>query len=202
MFEWIRQITESLSYWSLALLMFLENVFPPIPSEIVMPAAGFAARSGEMSFWGVLIAGTVGSLIGTTLWYFAGRLLGEDRLYQWIERHGKWITVRRSEAENAVAWFRDWGAGAVFFGRMVPGVRTLISVPAGFVKMSFWRFVAYTTLGTAAWNVLLAWLGWLWRDNYEQVGDVVGWISMAVVAGMLLWWLIRLVRRNVSLNPS
>lgn len=202
MFDWITKLTESLSYWSLALLMFLENVFPPIPSEIVMPAAGFAARSGDLSFWGALIAGTVGSLAGTTLWYFAGRWMGERRLYQWIDRHGKWIAVRRSEAEHAVEWFRDWGAAAVFFGRMIPGVRTLISVPAGFAKMPFWRFLVYTALGTAAWNVLLAWLGWLWRDHYEQVGNVVSWIGLVVVGGMVLWWLVRLVRRNVSLSAS
>lgn len=202
MFDWITKLTESLSYWSLALLMFLENLFPPIPSEIVMPAAGFAARSGKLSFWGAMVAGTVGSLAGTTLWYFAGRWMGEQRLYRWIDRHGKWIAVRRSEAEHAVEWFGDWGGAAVFFGRIVPGVRTLISVPAGFAEMPFWKFLIYTTLGTAAWNVLLAWLGWLWRDNYEQIGDVVGWIGLAVVGGMLLWWLVRVVRRNASLNPS
>lgn len=202
MFDWITNITENLDYWSLALLMFLENIFPPIPSEIVMPAAGFTARSGRLSFAAAVAAGTVGSVLGTTMWYYAGRWLGEERLYRGIEKHGKWIAVKRREAQRAVRWFCRWGSIAVLIGRMVPGIRTLISVPAGFADMPLGRFLFFTTLGTVAWNTLLAWLGWLWRDNYQVVGDYVGWFSLAVISAFVLWWLVRMIRRRTWRNKS
>ncbi|MEX0938092.1 MAG: DedA family protein [Pirellulales bacterium] len=201
MFDWIKNITESLSYWSLGLLMILENVFPPIPSEVVMPSAGFAARSGQLSFVGVVAVGTLGSLLGTTPWYFAAKWLGEERLCRWIDAHGKWLAINRREMERAMKWFSRWGATAVFLGRMIPGLRTLISVPAGFAQMPFGRFLAFSALSSAVWNVSLAWLGWMWRDNYREIGTYVGWIGSAVISGIAIWWLARLARRRGWFGP-
>jgi len=196
MLQWITDITDSLSYWGVALLMFLENIFPPIPSEVVMPAAGFAARQGELSFFGVIVAGTLGSLAGTLPWYLAGRWIGEERLYAWIDKHGKWIAVNLRETKRAVKWFHRWGYATVLCLRMVPGLRTLISVPAGFAEMPFWKFLLFSAIGTTGWNLLLAWLGWLVRDNYHVIGQYIGWISAAIIASIVLWWVARLAKRR------
>lgn len=195
MFDWLTDVTGSLSYGMIALWMLLENIVPPIPSEVVMPAAGFAVRNGELTFLGVVLAGTIGSVVGAIPWYLAGRWCRQDALYRWFDRHGRKIAVKRSEIERGIEWFDRRGEWTVLVGRAVPGARTLISLPAGLARMPAGRFFLYTAIGSAAWNALLAWLGWLWRDQYRTIGDAVGWIALSVVAAAVCWWLVRLVRR-------
>jgi membrane protein YqaA with SNARE-associated domain len=131
MFDWITGLVERTGYVGIALLMLAENVFPPIPSELIMPLAGFAAAQGELGMAGVVAAGTAGALAGALLWYGLGRWVGLERLKRWAAEHGRWLTVSPDDLDRAAAWFGRHGGAAVLVGRLVPAVRTLISVPAG-----------------------------------------------------------------------
>ncbi len=134
-----------------------------------MPLAGFEAASGRLSFWAIVIAGTLGSMLGAVLWYAVGRVFGMTRFLSLIDRYGFWLTISRDEAERALAWFARWGMAAVFLGRLVPGVRTLISVPAGLAAMPLPLFLAVTALGSLVWVMLLTLAGYLLEANYERV---------------------------------
>ncbi|HEX6984559.1 MAG TPA: DedA family protein, partial [Planctomycetaceae bacterium] len=165
----------------------LENVFPPIPSEAILPGAGMAARQGELSLAGVILAASAGSLAGAVLWYYVGRWVGGARLRRWTERKGKYFGFSPKDVDRADAWFDRWGGAAVFVGRMVPGVRTLISVPAGLSGMPFGRFLAYSAAGTALWSTLLVFVGWWLGRSAKTVEQAIGWAGIAVIAGLALW---------------
>ena len=194
MFDWIVSLVTGGGLFSIALLMLIENVFPPIPSELVMPLGGFAAARGDLSLVGVIIAGTVGSVLGAALWYWIGLKVGEDRLKRFADRHGRLLTIDAATIETASGWFRRNGWAAVFFGRMIPGVRTFISVPAGVAGMPLLPFLAYTTVGSALWTALLAVAGYLLESQYERVAgwvDPVSWVVVAAIVGGYVWRLIR-----------
>ena len=131
MANWIIEFIGQQGYLGVALLMILENVFPPIPSELIMPFAGFVAARGDLNGVGVLLAGTVGSVLGTMPWYVAGRFLSVDRLKAWAGRYGRWLAMSPGDIEQAEHWFRRRGERAVFLGRMVPAVRSVISASGG-----------------------------------------------------------------------
>ena len=152
MFELITSLIAQTGYLGIALLMLAENLFPPIPSELIMPLAGFTAARGELSLLGVLLAGTIGSLAGALLWYEVGRRIGVERLRRWAGCYGRWFTMAPEQVDRAVAWFQRHGALAVLVGRLVPAIRTLISVPAGIAGMKLPAFLAWTTAGTALWT--------------------------------------------------
>ncbi len=199
MAEWVIGIVEKTGYAGIALLMFLENVFPPIPSELIMPLGGFAATGGELSFAWVCVYGTIGSVVGQLPLYYLGRVLGEERIKAFAERHGKWLLVSGEDVERASAWFDRHGGQAVLFCRVVPGVRSLISIPAGIRKMNLGRFLLYSTLGMGVWATLLAWAGRLLGANYEAVSDYIGPAAIAVFAlliGALVWRAVRRKRRQ------
>ena len=187
MADHIAEIFNQLSYWGVALAMLLENVFPPIPSEAVLPSAGIAARRGELSVVGVIIAATVGSLAGAILWYYIGRWIGTERLRRWSERSGRYFGFSPKDIDRADAWFDRWGKGVVFFGRMIPGVRTLVSVPAGVSGMPLVPFIAYSAAGSAIWSTLLVMLGWWAGESSKTVEQVISWAGIAVVVGVVLW---------------
>src|SRR5690606_17640376 len=147
MFDWISSFLEGGGAWAIAALMLLENVFPPIPSELVMPLAGFNAARGGTPLWLTILSGTAGSLGGAWLWDLVGRAFGDKRLRRLIARHGRWLTMTPSELDRAQAWFERHGAAAVFFGRLVPTIRTLISIPAGIARMPTRRFLLFSALG-------------------------------------------------------
>lgn len=189
MFEWVSTTIRSFGYWGVATLTLLENLFPPIPSEVVIPLAGYVAAEGDLSVWGIVAAGSFGSLAGATVWYEIGRRVGEHRLRGWVNRHGKWITLTAGDVDRAQDWFRRRGGSAVFIGRVVPGVRTFVSLPAGFARMPFGAFVAYSAAGTLIWTAALAYAGVVLRASFEVVGDYIGIatnIVFAILAAMLV----------------
>lgn len=194
MSEWITGVIESMGYWGVAFLMALENVFPPIPSELVMPLAGYVSSQGSLDVWLVVVVGTVGAVIGTLPWYGLARWLNKDKVYAWVERHGHWLTVERRELEHAEKWFSRRGRWVVAAARLVPGVRTLISVPAGFAKVPLLQYLAYTLAGTVLWTGALAHLGKALGENYSRISNYVGHITYGVVGTLLLIYLVRLVR--------
>lgn len=196
MLEWITSTINSLGYLGIALLMFLENVFPPVPSEIIMPLAGFTVTQGKLNVVYVISAGMVGSVIGALPWYYAGKQLGENRLKKWADKYGKWLTLSGKDIDKSKQWFDKHGGIAVFFCRLVPGVRTLISVPAGIDKMPLVPFLLYSTLGTALWVGLLTYAGFLLGQNYKLVEKFLGPASVVVIVALIVAFAIWVMRRK------
>ena len=193
MFDLITSLIAQTGYLGIALLMLAENVFPPIPSELIMPLAGFTAARGELSLLGVWLAGTIGSLAGALFWYEIGRRIGVERLRRWAGHHGRWFTMAPEQVDRAVAWFQRHGALAVLVGRLLPAIRTLISVPAGIAAMKLPAFLAWTTAGTALWTAFLTGLGYLLEGGYREVADWANPVTNMVVAGLFLGYLYRIV---------
>ncbi len=191
MFDWITGLIRQGGYVAIFGLMLLENVFPPIPSELIMPFAGFTAARGELSLLLVVVAGVAGSLLGALVWYYVGLWLGLDRLKRFAARHGRWLTLSPADLDRAHDWFERHGAWSVFLGRLIPTVRTLISVPAGINAMPLPTFLAWSALGTAVWTALLAGLGYLLQSQYERVSSYVNPISTAVVVLLVAAYLYR-----------
>jgi membrane protein DedA with SNARE-associated domain len=193
MFDWITGFVRQAGYVGVFLLMLAENVVPPIPSELIMPLAGFSAARGHLSILLVVLAGTAGSLLGALFWYVIGRRLGLERLKRLAARHGRWLTLSPDDVARADDWFGRHGGKAVFFGRLVPTVRTLISVPAGINGMPLPSFLAWSALGTLGWTALLAGAGFLLQSQYELVADYLNPASTVIIALMVAWYLYRVV---------
>jgi membrane protein DedA with SNARE-associated domain len=200
MSDWIKSVIENLSYPGIVFLMLLENVFPPIPSELIMPLAGFISTQGELSFTALVIAGTLGSVAGAIVLYYAGRWIGGERLRHWSGRKGHWVGLSPADFDKSDDWFKRHGAKTVLLGRVIPGVRSLISIPAGVSGMALPVFLLYTTIGSAVWTTALAFAGRLLGRNYEQVEHVIGPISTAVVVGIVLTLVIRGFRNRPVAN--
>ena len=184
MFDWITRVIATLGYTGVAALTFLENLFPPIPSELVIPLAGFVAARGDLQIALVIAVASFGSLVGAALWYEVARRVGEHRLRQWVEQHGKWITLGVKDVERSQAWFQRHGPTAVLLGRLVPGVRTFVSVPAGFAGMRRAPFLFYSALGTIAWTGALTYAGVILRSQFTLVGDYINVATNILFAGL------------------
>ncbi len=195
--EWITGVVEGLGYVGIMLLIVLENVFPPIPSELVLPLAGFLVSRGDFGFPQVLVASTVGSVIGALILYAVGALFGEDRLRAFVRRFGRFLFVREADVDRAEQWFIRHGGKAVFFGRLFPVVRSLVSLPAGVARQSLLPFVLYTALGSAMWNAALTGAGWALGTQWERVAEYVEVLQYVTLAALGLL-LLRFVWRRVS----
>ena len=191
MTEWIIRLIEQTGYLGVAFLMFLETVFPPIPSEEIMSIAGVAAGQGKLSYGWVVAAGTAGAMLGNILWYLAARALGIIRLKPIIERWGRWITMNWAEVERAERWFALHGTFFVFVGRLLPTVRSLVSVPAGLLKMRFRDFFIASTIGTAGWTALLAGAGYQLGQNYGEIDKILGPASTAIMVVLAAGYIYR-----------
>ena len=192
MSDWVIRLIEQSGYLGVGFLMFLETIFPPIPSEVIMPVAGMAAAEGRMHFAGVVASGTAGAMLGNIVWYLAARALGVARLEPIIRRHGRWITMTWEEVQRAEVWFRRNGPFFVFLGRLLPTVRSLVSVPAGLLRIRFKTFVIASTVGTLGWTTLLATAGYKLRENFSEVDRYVGPASNAIMAVLAVGYLWRL----------
>ena len=191
MFTWITDFVTQAGYVGVALLMFAENIFPPIPSELIMPLAGFSAARGDLNLVGVLLSGTIGSLLGALPWYYAGYFFRRERVKRLADRHGRWLTMTSDDVDTASDWFDRYGASAVFFGRLIPTVRTLISVPAGIARMDLLRFLAWSTMGTLIWTAFLTLAGYILESQYERVAAWLDPVTKVVVAGLVLGYVYR-----------
>lgn len=190
---------ETLGAPGVGIAIFLESAFPPIPSEVVLPLAGFTASQGSMGLVDAIVWATVGSLLGAYLLYFVGHLVGADRLRKiadWL-----WL-VEAADVDKSIAWFDKYGSPSVFFGRMVPGIRSLISIPAGIDRMGLVKFTLWTTLGSAIWNSILVYLGFTLGENWHTVTDYMEEFSLIikillVIAFVALTiWLVRRQRKS------
>jgi membrane protein DedA with SNARE-associated domain len=187
----ITYVIETYGYFGVAFLIALENVFPPIPSEVILPLTGFLAGRGLLSLPGAMLAATAGSVIGALILYGLGRWVSEARLRAIVKRFGRPLMLRETDLDRALGWFDRHGAKAVFLCRLVPVVRSLISVPAGLAAMPLGTFVAYTTLGSGIWNTALLSLGWALGERWDLVLRYAGYFEYAVLialAGAVVWF--------------
>ena len=193
MSDWIVRLIEQSGYLGVGFLMFLETLFPPIPSEVIMPVAGVAASANKLSFWGAVTAGTAGAMLGNIVWYLAARALGHDRLRPFVKKHGKWLTISWPDVERAHRWFDAHGIAFVLFGRLVPTIRSLVSIPAGLLDMRFRNFVIASTAGTAIWTTFLAGVGFKLREHFSDIDQILRPVSNVVLAALIVIYVWRLV---------
>jgi membrane protein DedA with SNARE-associated domain len=189
--RWIADNLSAFGYPGLAALLLIENLFPPIPSELILPLAGFLVDRGEMGFLPALLAATAGSLLGAYVLYALG-LWGGRPL---VLRYGRWLRVKGGDLDRAEGWFHKYGDWVVLFARMVPGARSVVSIPAGTLRMPLLRFTLLTSLGSTIWNALLIGAGWFLGDNWQQITNVVGSASNVVLVALVVatvvaatWW--------------
>jgi membrane protein DedA with SNARE-associated domain len=190
MANWVIDLIEQTGYVGVFLLMFLETVFPPIPSEVIMPIAGLSAARGQMALWGVILSGTGGAMFGNLFWYLLARVIGINRFRPFIERHGRWLTLDWYDVEKAERLFGRFGGVVVGMGRIMPTIRSIVSVPAGLLQMRLKTFLLWSTVGTAAWSSALAVAGYLLGHQFREIEKVVGPLSIAVIAvivGAYIW---------------
>ena len=208
---WVQDVINQFGYFGVALLVIIENVFPPIPSEIVLPFAGFVAQQGssaaqsDTSVIGMMIAATIGSVVGALILYFVSAAIGPDRLRAFVEKFGKWFGVKSSDLVRAEAWFDRRSSLAVLVGRCVPLIRSIVSIPAGFRRMKLSSFVVLTAIGSAVWNIALIGAGAVLKDQWDVVGDYVGvfqWVVVAAIIVVLAKFVLSRVKRRRTSSAS
>ncbi|AIQ37072.1 alkaline phosphatase [Paenibacillus sp. FSL R5-0345] len=185
---WITEFMEQFGYFGIFLMLAFENIFPPIPSEVILPFGGFMTTTTNLTIPGVIIAATLGSLLGAVILYYIGRLLDVNRLEKIVERWGGLLRISKKDIHKADAWFDKYGYWTVLFCRMVPLVRSLISIPAGMSGMKFGVFMIFTTIGTLGWNLLLVLIGAALGENWEDIAmymDMYSNVVYVLIAGGL-----------------
>jgi membrane protein DedA with SNARE-associated domain len=190
MTEWILDTIARGGYWGIAFLMAIENIFPPIPSELIMGLGGINVANGQMGFWPLLFAGSVGSTAGNYVWYQIGRSYGYERLKPFIDRWGRWLTLDWEDVEDMIAFFRRHGHWVVFALRFSPLLRTMISLPAGLAHMGRVKFLIYTIAGSTIWNVLLIGAGYYLGSRFDELERFTGPLAVgtaAIIIGVYLW---------------
>ena len=213
--NWVQDVINQFGYFGVALLVVIENVFPPIPSEIVLPFAGIVAQQGasamnatadaaqsDTTVIGMMIAATVGSVVGALILYFVSAAIGPERLRGFVERFGKWFGVKSSDLVRAEEWFDRRSVVAVLVGRCVPLIRSIVSIPAGFRRMKLTSFVVLTAIGSAVWNIALIGAGAVLGDQWERVGEYVGVFQWLVIAAVLVLLVRFVVSRLKKRRPQ
>ncbi|MBJ3774554.1 DedA family protein [Acuticoccus mangrovi] len=193
MFDWITALVERTGYLGIAILMLVENVFPPIPSEVIMPVAGYSAGSGGLNLVAVIVAGSAGSVGGAYFWYLVGKRLGLARVERATARWGRWLTIEPQDIHRASAWFARNQERAVLIGRLVPTIRTLISIPAGIAHMGTPRFLAFTTVGSVLFCAALAVAGYALGSQHKLVSEWMNVGTNLFLAAIIALYLYRVV---------
>ena len=179
--DWTIRLIDQTGYVGSFLLMFLETVFPPIPSEVIMPVAGARAAQGPLNLWGVIASGTAGAMLGNLFWYALARVIGMGRFRPFIEKYGRWLTMDWGDVEKAEKLFGRFGGAIVSLGRMLPTIRSVISIPAGLLHMRIKTFLLWSTLGTAIWTAILATAGWGLGMAFQDIEKILGPLSTAII---------------------
>ncbi|MGO3646810.1 DedA family protein [Candidatus Corynebacterium faecigallinarum] len=181
--DWTVTLMDTFGAVGVGLAILLETVFPPIPSELVLPMAGFASTQGELNVWAAIAGATTGSMVGAWLLYWLGVVIGAERLRSIADRI--WLTDA-ADVDKALTWFSRFGEISILIGRLIPGVRSLISIPAGIHGMGVVKFSALTLLGSGVWNGVLIWLGVLLGENWTVVSDTMDRYSTVVYMLLVL----------------
>ena len=206
--EYITKAVETnstIAYLTICLAMFLENIVPPIPSEIIMPLGGFFVYQQKLNFYILVFWGLLGTIAGSLPWYYLGRLVNEKKLSSFLDKRGKYVGITSNDFAKSKRWFDQYGVSLVFWGRLVPGIRTLISVPAGLELMPLRKFLIWTTLGSLIWVALLTYAGYLFGENYQMIENYLDNIKyilkpllILIVVYFLIKFFMRLHKKNIS----
>ena len=194
-----------IAYLTICLAMFLENIIPPIPSEIIMPLGGFFVYQQKLNFYILVFWGLIGTILGSLPWYYLGRLVNEKKLSNFLDKKGKYIGISSNDLMKSKRWFDKYGVSLVFWGRLVPGIRTLISVPAGIELMPLKQFLIWTTLGSLIWVALLTYAGYLFGENYliiETYLDQIKYFMKPILILIFLCFFIRILIRILKKNRA
>lgn len=183
-------------------LMLFETMFPPVPSELILPLAGFLAARGEMSLSGVVILATLGSMLGNFIWYQIARSIGHERLRRFIDRHGRWLTMDWDDVEKVQQLFDRHGSGIVFVARILPAVRTFVSIPAGIARMNVAKYLLWSTAGTALWSWALAAIGFGLGRRVGVTDALIGPITGVTIALIALYYIYRQLTWDRRIRPS
>lgn len=202
--DWVIDVVRELGLIGIGLLMFAENLFPPLPSEVIMPLAGYLSARGDLAFWPAVLAGSLGSLGGATFWYWVGLRVTSDQLRDWVGARGTWLAMTPEDVDRAAKWFQRHGRMSVLLGRLMPVIRTLISVPAGFNRMPFSDFIALSAVGTVIWTGTLAYAGRLLGQQFDDVEEYMGPVSWLVIAAAAIAYVRRVaqIRRSNEQRPG
>lgn len=193
MTEWVLSVIEAGGYWGIAFLMALENVIPPIPSELIMGLGGIAVARGAMEPLPLIVAGTIGTTAGNHFWYWIGRRFGLAGLKPFVDRWGRWLTIEWAEVEKLYAFFNRHGHWIVFVFRFLPHFRTMISLPAGMMRMGVVRFTLWTFAGAAIWNCVLTGAGYWLGKNFRDLDRFVGPVGIGISVLIVVVWLWRVM---------
>lgn len=212
--NWLLPLLNNLNYWTVFLLMFIEGSVIPAPSELIVPPAAYRAAAGELNIFLVVLVATLGALAGSTANYFAAYYLGRPMIYRFANsRLGHLCLLNQQKIEQAEKYFYDHGVVATLTGRLLPGIRQIISIPAGLSKMKFWKFALYTTIGAGIWNCVLATLGWYLHsfvpldqlnskieeyNSHIQIIVVAALVLVALIAGLM--WYFKRKKKQASIS--
>jgi len=195
----------TVAYLTICLAMFLENIIPPIPSEIIMPLGGFFVYQQKLNFYILVFWGLLGTILGSLPWYYLGRLVNEKRLSNFLDKIGKYLGISPSDLIKSKRWFDKYGVSLVFWGRLVPGIRTLISVPAGIELMPLKKFLLWTTFGSLIWVALLTYSGYLFGENYPVIQtylDQIKYVVKPILILIFLYFFIKILVRFLKKNRA
>lgn len=191
MTDYLIELVQAWGYVGIAIAMFLENVFPPIPSEVIMGLTGMAVADGRLGFAQSVFAGTLGAVLGNYVWYWIGRAVGYEPFKPLIDRYGRWLTLDWAEVEKIIDIFKRYDKAIVFWARFLPTVRTMISLPAGMLRMSQAKFLLWTTLGTGIWNTILIGAGYILKNEFSQFEDYYGPVAIVLMVAVVALYLYR-----------
>ena len=199
--EYISKAVETnstIAYLTIGVAMFLENIIPPIPSEVIMPLGGFFVYQQKLNFYLLIFWGLLGTIIGALPWYYLGRLVNEQKLSKFLDKRGKYLGITPDDLAKSKRWFDKYGVSLVFWGRLVPGIRTLISVPAGMELMPLRKFLVWTTLGSLIWVALLTYAGYVFGENYQTIEiyiDQIKYVLKPLLVLITVYFLIKFFMR-------
>ena len=195
----------TIAYLTICLAMFLENIIPPIPSEIIMPLGGFFVYQQKLNFSFLVFWGLLGTILGSLPWYYLGRLVNEKRLLNFLDQKGKYLGISSDDLTKSKRWFDRYGVSLVFWGRLVPGIRTLISVPAGIELMPLRKFLIWTTFGSFIWVALLTYAGYKFGENYPIIEiylEKIKYFVKPILILFFVYFLKKLFFRFIKKNKS
>lgn len=200
--DWVIRLIDWGGYAGIFLLSLIETIIIPLPSELILPLAGMRAANGPLGLAGVILASTAGSMTGNMIWYLAARSIGLDRLHRFVDRHGRWLAIRWKDVERVRHLFARFGLAIVFAGRLLPGIRTFVSIPAGLVRMPPLPFLLWSTVGTALFAAAFAGAGYAAGTQLRWIEQIAGPASSAAVAGIVLLYLWRQLTWNRRVRAS
>ena len=196
------ETNSTFAYLTICLAMFLENIIPPIPSEIIMPLGGFFVHQEKLNFYILIFWGLLGTILGTLPWYYLGRLVNEKKLENFLNKRGKYLGISANDLVKSKRWFDKYGVSLVFWGRLVPGIRTLISVPAGIELMPLKKFLIWTSFGSLIWVVILTYAGYIFGENYLMIAKYLDQIKYVLKPALILIVLYFLIKKFIKINTN